>query len=132
MHFNWNQFAESWLGKPNATIVKYEDLLDGAATALQPVVEKLTGNKADMRKLKEIEERFSFRSMAKREPGEEESRSFLRKGIAADWKNKFDKAACDAFDHYAGATLVRLGYEPDRSWVSGRHSRDDKESQKSA
>ena len=117
LHFNWNEFVESWLNKPNATMVKYEDMLTDAAQTLRPTIESTTGITVDIQKLKKIEEKFSFKRMARREPGMEDSASFLRKGIAGDWKNKFDKTACEVFDHYAGENLIRMGYEKDRSWI---------------
>ena len=117
LHFNWNEFVDSWFGRSNAIIIKYEDMLSGAAAALQPVVEELTATSADMKKLMEIQGRFSFKEMANREPGEEDGRSFLRKGIAGDWRNKFDRTACELFDHYAGQNLIRMGYEKDREWI---------------
>jgi hypothetical protein len=117
-HFNWGQFLESWLDKPDAILVKYEDLLEDAAVVLQPVLEKLTGEEVDMQRLVEIRERFSFKAQSKREPGQEDSGSFLRKGIAGDWKNKFDRAACEAFDYYAGDPLIQAGYEKDRRWLT--------------
>jgi hypothetical protein len=43
--------------------------------------------------------------------------SFLRKGVAGDWKNKFDNRACETFDYFAGDKLVKMGYETDRNWV---------------
>lgn len=118
LHFNWDEFIDSWLGKPNAMIVTYEDMLEDAAVALRPAIEKLTGEAADMKRLADIRERFSFRAQTKRDPGQEDSSSFLRKGIAGDWKNKFDRAACEAFDHYASDKLIRMGYEKGRSWVA--------------
>lgn len=121
LHFNWNEFVDSWLGKPNATLVKYEDMLQSAVQALRPVIEKITGAAVDMYKLAEIEEKFSFRALSKRQAGKEDSRSFLRKGVAGDWKSKFDRAACEVFDYYAGDNLVRLGYAKDRSWIEECH-----------
>ena len=54
--------------------------------------------------------------MTKRNPGEE-AKSFIRKGIAGDWKNKFSPEACEMFNKYAGGALIKVGYEKDDSWV---------------
>ena len=77
-----------------------------------------------MQKLTEIEKKYSFKNLSKRQPGEEDSGSFLRKGIAGDWRNKFDRAACEVFDHFAGENLVRMGYEKDRNWRVGCRERN--------
>ena len=55
--------------------------------------------------------------MTKRKAGEEDRSSFLRKGIAGDWKNHFNTEAVNIFDHYAGETLIKLGYEKNHDWV---------------
>ena len=117
MHFNWNEFVDSWTDKPNATLVKYEDMLRDAAEAMRPYIEKMTGKEADMKRLRDIQEAFSFKRLSKRGAGEEASGSFLRKGIAGDWKTKFDNASCERFDFYAGANLIKLGYEKDKEWI---------------
>lgn len=118
MHVNWSQFVDSWLGKPHATLVKYEDALHDAAQALRPYIEKTVGKEADMKRLRDIQETFSFKRQSRRTAGEEVRGSFLRKGIAGDWKTKFSTLSCEVFDHYAGANLVNLGYEKDRTWVA--------------
>ncbi len=122
-HFNWNEFIESWTDKQTATFVKYEDLVADAASALRPVVEKLTGTRADMQRLQEIREQYSFKRLAKREPGSENRASFMRKGIVGDWRNHFDRAACEVFGQYAGDTLIKLGYETDQRWIQNTSER---------
>ncbi|MHB8533840.1 MAG: sulfotransferase domain-containing protein [Sulfuricaulis sp.] len=127
MHFNWNQFIDSWYEKPDATVVKYSHLLADTANSLRPYIEKVTGEEVDMMRLRQVADDFSFERLSKRVAGEEDIGSFLRKGIAGDWKNKFDKAACEAFDYYAGDNLIRLGFEKDRGWISQHQVSDSQE-----
>lgn len=47
----------------------------------------------------------------------EDPKSLYRKGKAGDWRAYFGPVQRRAFDEAAGAELIRLGYEPDRSWV---------------
>ena len=49
-------------------------------------------------------------------PGEEDSSSFFRKGIAGDWKNVFTDRDKLVFKEEAGGLLVMLGYEGDEHW----------------
>lgn len=117
-HFNWNEFIDSWYGRPGAVFIKYEDLLSGAAAALKEPIQRIThASYVNMQRLHEAQEKFSFATMKKKE-SEGGGRSFLRKGIAGDWKNVFTREAREVFDHYAGQNLVRLGYENDRSWIA--------------
>jgi hypothetical protein len=71
----------------------------------------------DQVRLKEVSEKYSFKNQARRDPGEEKKSSFLRKGIAGDWRNYFNKETRAVFQEYAGKELIRLGYEKDDSWV---------------
>jgi hypothetical protein len=114
--FTWSDFIRSWIDK-KAIFVKYEDLLLDSAGQLANAIEKLLHIKPDQNKLEQISEKYSFNNQAKRHPGVENKSSFLRKGIAGDWKNHFNKEARIIFNHYAGAELLKLGYEKDDSWV---------------
>ena len=65
-----------------------------------------------------IADEFSFERQAGRRAGEEDKRSFLRKGIVGDWRNYFTREAREVFAGFAGSELVLLGYERDRAWVT--------------
>ena len=118
-HFRWDEFILSWIDK-DVPIIRYESMLENAADALYTAIETVTKEEPDIERLHQIAHQFSFENIAKRKPGEENSRSFLRKGIAGDWRNKFTREACEVFDHYAGDVLILLGYEENRDWVSVR------------
>jgi hypothetical protein len=62
-------------------------------------------------------EAASFEKRAKgRARGQEDSKAFLRKGVAGDWKNVFNGEDRRIFKEAAGETLVRLGYEHGLNW----------------
>jgi hypothetical protein len=46
-----------------------------------------------------------------RRPGEADPQSFLRKGIAGDWKNHFDQECNRLYCQVAGEALKKAGYE---------------------
>ena len=46
-----------------------------------------------------------------RQPGEADPKSFLRKGIAGDWKNHFDEECNRLYCEVAGDALTAAGYE---------------------
>ena len=72
----------------------------------------------DIRRVKEIVKKYYFKNLTGRSPGQENKKSFIRKGIAGDWKNCFNREAKEVFNHYAGETLIKLGYEKESSWAN--------------
>lgn len=115
-HFSWSQFIDSWTPH-DVPIVRYEDLLTNAADELIRVVQALTGNELSRERVDEVVEKYSFKNMSGRQSGKENKKSFVRKGIAGDWRNHFSPDACQVFDHFAGKHLIQVGYESDHSWV---------------
>ena len=115
-HFSWPQFIDSWLHR-DVPIVRYEDLLTDAVAELERVTKSLTGTAVDKDKAAAIVDKYSFKKISGRKQGEENKKSFVRKGIAGDWKNHFSRQAREVFDHYAGEQLIKAGYETDHAWV---------------
>lgn len=113
---NWSGFYEPYLENPNVLLIKYEDLLTDAVKELRRTLNFMNFENRTTQEIASTTEKFTFEKMSKRKRGEEDTRSFLRKGIAGDWKNKFTTEACETFDKYAGDMLIRLGYEEDHEW----------------
>lgn len=118
--FTWSDFVNSWI-ETDVCFIRYEDVLTDASAELRKALNSVVENEFTESALESIVESNSFANIAKRPVGEEESGSFLRKGIAGDWKNKFSIEARSVFDHYAGNELVKLRYEKDSSWLSGSY-----------
>ncbi len=118
--FSWADFVRRWHPRKDATHVRYEDLRRDTPGELQRVVLELTGRRLRSEDATAIAEEFSFERQAGRRPGEEDKRSFLRKGVVGDWRNYFSREARETFDRYAGSELILLGYERDRAWVRHR------------
>lgn len=116
---NWPTHVAQWCfpRRDNVAYVSYEELLRDTAGALGRCIAKCTNEPIDGRRLESTVARYSFDRMAGRSRGVEDRSSFLRKGVAGDWRNHFTRRAAEVFDHYAGQTLIDLGYERDRSWV---------------
>ncbi len=114
-HCSWTQFVESWKDR-SAVVVKYEDLLADAAGELKRVVLGLTGVELDPQNAAGVVRRYSFQQMTGRKRGESAAGSFIRKGVAGDWKQHFSTESRQAFDSFAGQHLIELGYESSHAW----------------
>lgn len=114
--FTWTEFIDSWRGR-GVTHARYEDLLADTVGELTRVLELLGCETVDQNRVHSVVEKYAFGRQTGRSPGTEKKGQFLRKGIAGDWRNVFNKEACEIFDHYAGKYLIELGYEQDHSWV---------------
>lgn len=95
----------------NYTEVRYEGLLEQPEEETRRLLEFL-GAEADEKTVNGCVQKTSFEKLSRgRKPGEEDSTSFFRKGIAGDWKNVFTDRDREIFNEEAGDLLVKLGYE---------------------
>ncbi|UGU14376.1 sulfotransferase domain-containing protein [Sinomicrobium kalidii] len=116
-HFSWSDLINNVkVNQSRLCIVKYEDLLTKPSKCIKNALEFYEILVPDENRLKEIVDNYSFKKLAKRNPGEEDRKSFIRKGISGDWKNYFNEESCDIFKEYAGEELIKAGYENDFDW----------------
>ncbi len=117
-HANWATHVRSYfeVANPNMSLVRYEDLhTDGVAT-LTRVITELSGDAPDPDRARAAVERFMFgKQTAQR--AKLANPAWLRKGKAGDWTNHFTRTAAEHFDRVCGDMLIKMGYEPDHSWV---------------
>lgn len=112
----WHEHVESWWDKPRVGYVSYEELLADTPAALYKLMTLLTGEEADVERAAIVSSLFEFKRASGRTDGAEDRSSFLRKGVAGDWRNHFSAEAGQAFDDVTGDALISLGYEADRNW----------------
>jgi hypothetical protein len=100
----------------NYTEVTYERLLENTGAQVRRLV-RFLGAKSDKQTVRRCVKKASFETLSKgRERGQEDPKSFLRKGVAGDWQNVFNEKDKQIFKEEAGSLLVRLGYEKDYDW----------------
>ncbi|MCK5023906.1 MAG: sulfotransferase domain-containing protein [Candidatus Aenigmarchaeota archaeon] len=114
---NWPDHVNNWSEKPNVVCAKYEDLLTNGSDTLQTICNFISDKPIDKKRIDTAINLYSFKNMTKRNAGEEDRNSFLRKGISGDWKNHFNKESADIFNHYAGDILINQGYESNNNWI---------------
>ena len=96
--------------------IAYEDLLERPEEEVKRLLEFLRAD-AGNEVVRECIESASFENWSDgRKRGQEDPFSFLRKGIAGDWKNFFTEKDKLIFKEEAGDLLVELGYEKDNDW----------------
>jgi hypothetical protein len=116
--FSYSDFIKFWHNRNDVVYVRYEDLKKNTIEELRRIVFERSGKQLFVNEAKNIVEEFSFSRMTGRKPGEEKKTSFIRKGIVGDWRNYFCQRAKKVFDFYAGAYLIKLGYEEDHAWIN--------------
>jgi hypothetical protein len=114
---SWADFVDKWVGCQKCVHVRYEDIRNDTIGELMRIVNQLAGVSLEESRAQEIVFDLSFENLSDRKVGEENKGSFLRKGVLGDWKNYFDREACQKFQGYAGNALVKLDYEKDDAWV---------------
>jgi hypothetical protein len=117
----WRDFVNQWYGRENFVFVKYEDLRINPLKELKRVVLALSGLSLSEEHARQIIDKYSFERQSNRSAGQENIKSFMRKGIIGDWQNCFKPKAKKLFAAFAGDELIRLGYETDYSWVNDGH-----------
>lgn len=119
IHFCWSEMVRN-AKKYNNQIctIKYEDLLSTPDQCIENALQFYEISSPGQKRLREIVDDYSFKKMTKRSPGQENRKSFVRKGISGDWKNHFNEEACNLFKKYAGQELIEMGYEKDFNWGS--------------
>lgn len=113
--FSWTQFVNAWQDY-GAYELRYEDLVSKPYETMHKLISALQEDEVCGSRLAAVIEKYSFERQSRRQPGEENTSSFLRKGQPGDWKDKFTREAAEIFDLYAGTQLIGLGYEQDNSW----------------
>lgn len=116
--FHWNAYALDWQNADPRRVwsTSYEQLLRDTRGVLTSCMRYCDAQVTE-EQVNHAIGFYSFESMSGRQSGEGDSSSFLRKGIAGDWVNFFNRDLAKRFDEHAGEALVRLGYEVDSRWV---------------
>jgi hypothetical protein len=94
--------------------VRYEDLLANTAAEMNRVIDFL-GFQVPTSMIESIVDRNSFATISGRAPGTEDTASFLRKGIAGEWRETFTAEHRELSLAGMEDVINSLGYEPTSS-----------------
>jgi hypothetical protein len=92
--------------------LRYEDLLERPEENLKVMFGFLDAQ-TDDDIIRRCAEENSFERKTGRPRGHEESRKFMRKGVAGDWRRVFTDHDRQVYEEIAGDTLVEMGYSLD-------------------
>lgn len=122
---HWGEHVRCYLecGRSDVPLVKYEDLFADTTSALTRAMEALTGEAPDADRVRWAVEKYSFAKQTGRKAGQEDRKSFLRRGGSGDWRNHFTREAAEMFEAKCGDSLRALGYATDSAWVNEVGSR---------
>jgi hypothetical protein len=101
--------------KDGYTEVYYEGLLERPEREMRRLF-RFLGAEDDKRVVRRCVKRNRFEKVARRQAGSEDSTSFLRKGVAGDWRNVFTERDKAIYKEFAGDLLVEMNYEQDDNW----------------
>jgi hypothetical protein len=118
--FTWVDFVKKWSENHSSVFVKYEDIHKDPAKELINLTYQLANFSLDPEIAEQIVSRHSFENLSGRRAGDEDTRSFMRKGIVGDWKNYFSPESRVKFNSYASEALSILGYEENENWLSSQ------------
>ena len=95
--------------------VKYEDLLQNPLILKD--IFKFLGVSPNRIIAKYCIKRSTFERLSGgRKKGEEDPKSFFRKGVVGDWKNYINGKYKEMYKEMNGKLLIELGYEKDNNW----------------
>lgn len=99
--------------------IQYERFLADPASEIGALVFGLLGKKLEKSYLDDVVSRFTRTKFSASLDSAFSHNTFVRKGIAGDWRNYFSKKNVLAFKSVAGDALIALGYEKDWNWHIG-------------
>jgi len=110
----WAEYISAWEGH-NVITCSYENLLRDTVDELKEVFSRLNISVTDdaLKAAVDANTKEKFRKSLDKAF---KHNTFVRKGIAGDWKNHFNEKQKAIFKLHAGELLIKLGYETDMNW----------------
>jgi len=94
-------------------LLKFEDLKLTPLDTLEPVFERVSGQRIDRARLSDVVDQMDFVKL--RAP---ETAHHMRKSQVGEWQALYTREAREIFADYAQDALEEIGYETGRDWVT--------------
>ena len=111
----WKDHVEKSIEQKPDMVVKYELLHQNTYNTLKTIFKTMNLDVEESIIISAVE-KFCFKKCANRAKGEEDAKSFYRKGVVGDWCNYFKERDISYFKENAGDLLIELGYESSLDW----------------
>lgn len=111
----WSEYVAAW-SKLAVVTARYEDFLACPVESLRCVLGEINGAVFSDQELRSTLSKFSRENFSAMLGGVFQHNTFVRKGVAGDWRNHFSKQNVDDFKANAGGALLSLGYELNDDW----------------
>lgn len=114
------QQLQSWAGRESTGseyVTSYERLIADQDTEFRRIVEFL-GADPTARCVTDAIDQHRFEARSGRSPGQEDSHSHFRNGLAGDWRRWFDRVTGELFEAFFPGLVVQLGYETSADWYT--------------
>ena len=101
---------------PRIFEVKYESLIADEQAIFESMFKHYGFNESAITESLILAKRLSFKNVAKRKLGHQQSGSHLRSGKPNQWVEVLSKKHCESIKTLWGDLLIHLGYEVDYDW----------------
>jgi len=112
----WAQFVIRLVSK-DVNKIEYQGMIDHHYWGMKKLLENVLQKPVEEERLRQIIQKYSFESQTRRKPGQEDVKSFIKKGQPGDWKGKFTVSSARVFNNYYYQEMHELGYVNDESWM---------------
>jgi len=107
---DWTKYVLAWANKDVLTVC-YEDFLSEPEKTLGGLLKQVSGLDIQESVLKEVVSKHTKKNFSESLSKTFKHNTFVRKGVAGDWKNHFSKKNIESFNYVAGDAMSLLGYE---------------------
>lgn len=112
---DWSNYVATWAGQSVLTI-RYEMFLSNPVQSLEYVLNALGKHDLSRQELENTISKFTKEKFCASLSDVFKHNTFVRKGVAGDWRNYFSIDNVAAFKSAAGGALLSLGYELNSDW----------------
>jgi hypothetical protein len=112
---DWSNYVEAW-GRESVPTIRYEMFLTYPIQSLEGVLNAIGKCDVSRQALERTISKFTKENFGASLGNVFKHNTFVRKGVAGDWRNYFSKNSVAAFKATAGEALLTLGYELNSDW----------------